>query len=61
MLLGEPDVLYLIRKIVWYILHLTVKSSEEIGVPWALRLLAGVISLACSGLMCIDEVVGVVA
>ena len=61
MLLGEPDVLYLIRKIVWYILHLTVKSSEEIGIPWSFRLLAGIISLACLRLLCIDQVVGVIA
>ena len=39
----------------------TVKSSEEICVPWASRLLARIVSLACSGLLRVDEVVGVVA
>src|SRR4051812_9547576 len=43
------------------ILHLTVKSSEEICVPWSLRLFAGVAPLACSGLLSVDQVVGVVA
>ena len=45
----------------WYILLSTVKSSEEICIPRALRFLAGVVSLACSGLLSIDQVVGVVA
>ena len=39
----------------------TIKSSEKICVPWALRCLARIVSLACSGLLCVDEVVGVVA
>ena len=39
----------------------TVKSSEEICIPWPLRLLAGVVSLACSRLLSVDQVVGVVA
>ena len=61
MLLGGPDILYLIQKIAWYMLHLTVKSSEEISVPWSFRLLAGIISLARLGLLCVVQVVGVVA
>ena len=39
----------------------TIKSSEEICIPWPLGLLAGVVSFACSGLLSIDQVVGVVA
>ena len=53
--------LRLIQKIAWYIRHSTVKSSEEIGVPWALRLLAGVIPIARPVLLGIDRVVGVIA
>jgi hypothetical protein len=40
---------------------LTVKSSEEICVPWALCFLAGIIPLARPGLLRVDEVIGVVA
>ena len=36
-------------------------SSEEVGIPWSFRLLAGIIPLACSWLLCVDQVVGVVA
>ena len=61
MLLGGPVVLYLIQKVAWYILLLTVKSSEEIGVPWSFRLLAGIISLARLRLLRVDQVVGVIA
>ena len=61
MLLGGPIVLYLIQKVAWYILHLAVKSSEEIGVPWSFRLLAGVVPLACSRLLSVNQVVGVIA
>ena len=39
----------------------TVKSLEEICIPWPLRLFAGVVPLACSGLLSISQVVGVVA
>ena len=39
----------------------TVKSSEKICIPWSFRLFAGVVSLACSGLLGVDQVVGVVA
>ena len=39
----------------------TVKSSEEVCIPWSFRLFAGVVSLACSGLQGIDQVVGVIA
>ena len=39
----------------------TVKSSEKICIPWALRLFAGVVPLACSGLLSVDQVVGVVS
>ena len=39
----------------------TVKSSEKICIPWPLYLLAGVVPLACSGLLSVDQVVGVVA
>ena len=39
----------------------TVKSSEKICVPWAFRLFARVVPLACSGLLSVDQVVGVVA
>ena len=38
-----------------------VKSLEEICIPWPLCLLAGVIPLACSGLLSVDQVVGIVA
>ena len=38
----------------------TVKSSEEICIPWPLRLFAGVVPLACSGLLSVNQVVGVV-
>ena len=58
-LLGGPVIFYLIQKVAWYILLLTVKSSEEIGIPWSFRLLAGIISLACLRLLRIDQVVGV--
>ena len=40
---------------------LTVKSSQEVRIPWSLRLLAGVVSLACSWFLRVDQVVGVVA
>ena len=39
----------------------TVKSSEEICIPWPLCLFVGVVSLACSGLLSVNQVVGVVA
>ena len=39
----------------------TVKSSEKICIPWAFRLFAGVVPLACSGLLSVNQVVGVVA
>ena len=39
----------------------TVKSSKKICIPRALCLLARVVSLACSGLLRVDEVVGVVS
>ena len=39
----------------------TVKSSEKICIPWALRLFAGVIPLARSGLLSVDQVVGVIS
>ena len=39
----------------------SVKSSKEICVPWALCFLAGVVPLARTGLLCIDQVVGVIA
>ena len=39
----------------------TVTSSQEVGVPWSFRLLAGIIPLACSWLLCVDRIVGVVA
>ena len=39
----------------------TVKSSEKICVPWPLCLLAGVVPLVCSGLLSVDQVVGIVA
>ena len=39
----------------------TVKSLEEICIPWPLCLLAGVVPLACSGLLSVDQVVGIVA
>ena len=45
----------------YFICASTVKSSEEICIPWPLCLLAGVIPLACSGLLSVDQVVGVVA
>src|SRR4030042_1592877 len=38
-----------------------VKPSEEVCVPWPLRLFAGVVPFACSRLLSIDQVVGVVA
>ena len=38
-----------------------VKSSEKICIPWAFRLFAGVVPLACSGLLSVDQVVGVVS
>ena len=38
-----------------------VKPSKEICIPWPLCLLAGVIPLACSGLLSVDQVVGIVA
>ena len=38
-----------------------VKPSEEICIPWPLCLIAGVVPLACSGLLSVDQVVGVVA
>ena len=40
---------------------LTVKSSEEICIPWPLCLLAGVVPLECSGLLSIDQVEGVIS
>ena len=39
----------------------TVKSSEEICIPRPLCLLAGVVPLVCSGLLSVNQVVGVVA
>ena len=39
----------------------TVKSSEEICIPWPLCLLVGVVPLARPGLLGIDQVVGVIA
>src|SRR3954470_10090655 len=39
----------------------TVKSSKKIRVPWSLRLFVGVVPLVCSGLLSVDQVVGVVA
>ena len=39
----------------------TVKSSEEICIPWPLRLLAGVVPLARSGLLSVDQIVGIIA
>ena len=39
----------------------TVKSSEEICIPWLICLFAGVVPLACSGLLSVNQVVGVVA
>ena len=42
-------------------MRLTVKPSEEVCIPWSLRLLAGVISFARSRLLSVDEVVGVVS
>ena len=39
----------------------TVKSLEDICIPWVLRLFARVVPLVCSGLLSIDQVVGVVA
>ena len=39
----------------------TVKSSEKICIPWPLCLLAGVVPLACSGLLSVNQVVGVIA
>ena len=40
---------------------LTVKSLEEVCIPWPLRLLAGVVSFACSRLLSFDQVVGVIS
>ena len=39
----------------------TIKSSEKICNPWPLCLLAGVIPLACSGLLSVDQVIGIVS
>ena len=39
----------------------TVKSPEKICVPRSLCLLTGVVSLSCSGLLSVDQVVGVVS
>ena len=60
MLLEGPNVLVLNTKGSVVHTESTVKSSEEVCIPRALRFLARVVSLACSGLLCVDEVVGVV-
>ena len=58
---GDPDSSYFNTK--GSVVHtaLTVKSSEEICIPWPLCLFAGVVPRACSGLLSVDQVVGVVA
>ena len=60
-LLGGPRVFILNTK--GNVVHTasTVKSPKEICIPWPLCLLAGVVSFACSGLLSVDQVVGVVA
>ena len=39
----------------------TIKSSEKICIPWPFRLFAGDVSLACLGLLSVDQVVGVIS
>ena len=60
LLLGGPGVFILNTKVGMVHTALTVKPSKEIRIPWSLRLLAGVISFACSRLLSVNEVVGVV-
>ena len=61
MLLEGPEVFVLNTK--GSVVHTasTIKSSKEICIPWALCFLAGVVPLARPGLLCIDQVEGVVA
>ena len=58
--LGVPDVLLNTKGSVIHTAS-TVKWTKEVCVPWALRLVASRALLACSGLLGVDEVVGVIA
>ena len=61
MLLEGPVVFALNTKGSMVHTALTVKSSEEVCIPRPLCLLAGVVSLTCSGFLSVDQVVGIVA